>query len=369
MYAKLVRGSLLLMGCAIVLNAATAQQPTTTPDKIVVRDKDKKDGSTKTYDGILKPAPAGYQIISADGKVLATVSPVDIVKVTPGDPTGVDRLALLAMINTEEKKTRKDYETAKLGYIDLIAKAASAPPKTKQYLAFKKALVSTHILDELDDDEWSKQVEPVSKEWSEFLSEYKTGWELWPAARTCARLYAETNKYAEVEKIWKQLTAKEVELPADLKQAAALLMIDAQIRQGGNVLSTASLKADELAKTAVGVVAKDKLAIYSKVAAAGNNPSPETLAATVKEIEDKIAASKEPAVREAGYSMMGELYLAAKRPRDAMWSFLWVETVYNQDKDEVLKALVRLDQIFKNQMDDDHEKMTKEKLRQLRPQL
>jgi hypothetical protein len=88
----------------------------------------------------------------------------------------------------------------------------------------------------------------------------------------------------------------------------------------------------------------------------------------VKDINDKIAASKEPAVRAVGFSMIGELYLAAKKPREAMWAFLWVETVYNQDKDEVLKAMVRLKQCFKEQMDEDREKAYQDKIRRFRQQ-
>ena len=86
----------------------------------------------------------------------------------------------------------------------------------------------------------------------------------------------------------------------------------------------------------------------------------------MKDIEDKIAATKEPTVRAVGYGMLGELYLASKKPRDAMWMFIWVETVYNQDKDEVLKALVRLASIFKGMMDEDNERLYREKIRRLR---
>jgi hypothetical protein len=367
MLHQAARAAVVLTAIVLVINAATGQ-PAGQPDKVTVRDK--KDGSTKNYDGSLKFAgPAGLQVVSPDGKVLATVSPADIVKVSPGDMAGVDRGAVLAQLSLEDKKNRKDYETARLGYIEMIQKAGTAPPKTKEYLAYKKALVTTKILDEADDDEWSKQAEPTAKEWGDFISEYKTGWEIWPAARACTRLYTELKKFREVENVWKQVTGKDVELPADLKLMANMQMIDAQIRQGVEGYSVASRAADDLLKTAAGAIAKEKLAIYAKTASTGGAVSPEALATTVKELEDKIAASKDPTVRAVGYSMIGELYLAAKRPRDAMWAFLWVETVYNQDKDEVLKALVRLEQIFKSQMDDDHEKMTHEKLRRLRSQL
>ncbi len=116
-------------------------------------------------------------------------------------------------------------------------------------------------------------------------------------------------------------------------------------------------------------MAKDKLAIYLRAASVGANPTPEALSAAVKEIEDKIAATKDSTVRGIGYGMIGELYLASKRPRDAMWAFLAVETLYNTEKEEVLKALVRLAQLFKLQMDEDHERLYREKIRRYRLQL
>ena len=357
------RGAVLLAGMMVLFQVARAQQPTPT-EKVTIRDK--KDGAVRTYDGILKFSAAGFQILSSDGKVLTVVSPVDIVKVVPNDLVGVERATLQSQVRLEDNKTRKDNEAARLGYIDLIQKTASAPPKTKQYLAFKKAVLSTRILDESDEEEWAKQVVPVAKEWVDFLSEYKTGWEIWPAARTCARLYIEMNKYDELTRMLKQLGAKDVELPADLKVEAVLQSLDAQIREGPVAYASVLKAAESEAKNAGSGTARDKLAIYTRVAQVGENPSPEVLAAAVKDIEEKIAASKDPTVRGVGYGMIGELYLASKRPRDALWAFMWVETVYNQDKDEVLKAMVRLTQIFKGTMDEEHEKLYREKIRRFR---
>jgi hypothetical protein len=356
-------GFAIFAATALLAGAAAGQAPT--PDKIYVRDKA---GAVKSYEGILKFSPTGYQIFSPEtNKVVAQVSPVDIVKLVPGDLPGSDRSAAVGLLPLEEKKTRKDYEAARLNYSELLQKAAAAPPKTKQYLAFKKAMMFTRVLDDADDDEWSKQVDPLIKEWAAFLNDYRSGWEIWPAARIEARLLTETGRFDELEKLWRRMQAKDVELPPDLRQEALLQMIDSEIRLGGAGYASAKQAADAALKAPdLGLVAKDKLAIYARVGQLGGSPSAEEATAAAKEIEEKIAASKEPTVRGLGYSMLGEVYLAAKRPRDAMWAFLWAETVYNADKDEVLKALVRLQQIFKGQMDDDREKLYKDKLRRFR---
>ena len=209
-------------------------------------------------------------------------------------------------------------------------------------------------------------MEPVAKEWDDFINDYKTGWELWSAAQTAARLYTGLNKYRDAERMWKRLAGKDYELPADLRLEATLEMIDAQVR-GGALASAATSAEAELKKDNPALV-KEKLAIYARAGLVGENPAPGTLDAAVKDIEKLIAASKDKSVQAVGFSMIGELYLASKKPRDAMWAFLWVETVYNTDKDEVFSSVVRLKQCFKDQMDDDREKAYQEKIRRLRQQ-
>src|SRR5579872_3562689 len=210
MIRKSIRCALLFAAIALALETAVGQPAA--PDKIIIREKN---GTNKSYEGSLKVGPAGYQIVSPEGKPLATVYPTDIVRVVPGELVGIDRADLLAQISLEDKKTRKDNEGARLGYAAMLQKAANAPPKTKNYLSFRKALLSTRILDESDDDEWTKQIEPVTKEWDTFLNDYKTGWEIWIAARTYARLTTELGKFHDIEKMWRAMGAKEVDLPAD----------------------------------------------------------------------------------------------------------------------------------------------------------
>jgi len=108
---------------------------------------------------------------------------------------------------------------------------------------------------------------------------------------------------------------------------------------------------------------KDRLNVYQLAVKFGDNPNP---ADGVAAIEAEIAKTKDPAVRAAAYGMLGELYLAADKPREAMWQFLWVEVVYNQDRDEVIKALARLADTFRIQGDDDRAKSYREKARRLR---
>ena len=355
MMRQAIRGLVLLgLLTAVVDSTVRAQN---TPDKVTVRDR--KDGSTKTYDGQFKVGPAGFQVFGGEkfDKVLVTVAPDDVVKFAVGDLPGVDREALRTVATKEEKK---EYDVARVGYADLLKKSAAAPERTKRYLEFKVAMTNNKIVDDTDADKgWKAKAEDAVKVWAGFLNEYKSGWELWPAVRAATRLQIELGKYDDAARTWGRL-AKNAELPPDAKLEAAIQEIDLQIR--GKAYSAAGAAATELAKTAAGAK-KDRLAIYEIAAAAGGSGKPTD---GIDKIKAELNKTKDASVHATGFSMMGELYLAGGKPRDALWEFAMVETVLNQDKDEAFKAISRLADMFEAQMDEEQTKKYRDKLKRFR---
>jgi hypothetical protein len=356
MIRQVVRGLVVLVAVALLVDVSAGQPGT--PDKVYVRDK--KDGTTKTYEGSLKLAPGGYQIV-APGKAPVAVAPDDLLKVLPGDLPGIDRGIVLGLITAEEKKSKAEYEKARLGYADLQKKAATgAPAATKRFIDFKYSQMATKVADEsADEDKWAELADGAIASWDGFLRDYPAGWEVWPATRARARLLTEANKYDEVARLWTR-TTKTADLPADLKLEASLRALDAEIRSKG--YSTALRSLEELSKTVGPGAAKDKLAVYALAAKHADNKD---YAAGIKAIEKAIDA-KDPGVRGVGYGMRGELQLLAGDPREAMWEFLWVETVFNQDKDDALAAMCRLVEVFKARGEEDRVKAYREKIRRFR---
>src|SRR4029079_14937573 len=86
------------------------------------------------------------------------------------------------------------------------------------------------------------------------------------------------------------------------------------------------------------------------------------LGAGVKKIEEAISKAADPSLKALGYNVLGDVYLAKKQPRDAMWSYLWVDVVYNQDRGEHIKAMTRLIKIFKEANDTEKVQLYTEKL-------
>jgi hypothetical protein len=356
MKRQAIRGLVLLGLLTLVVDSTVRGQ--TAPDKVTVRDR--KDGSTKTYDGQFKVSPAGFQVVGGEKgeKIVATVNPDDIVKIGIGDLPGVDRAFILGLNAKEDKK---EYADARVGYQDLFKKSAGAPEKSKRYLEFKIAYLNNKIVDEIDVDKgWKAKAEDAAKGWNAFLTEYKSGWELWPAVRACTRLQIELGKYDDAARTWSRLS-KNVDLPPDARLEAAIQEVDLQIRS--KAYSAALTTASELIKTAAGPK-KDRLVIYEIAAKTAGDGKPLD---GIDKIKAEMEKTKDASVHATGFSMMGELYLAdGKKPRDAMWMFLWVETVVNQDKDEALKAIARLTKMFEDQMDEDQMKKYHDKLKRFR---
>jgi hypothetical protein len=362
MKRQAIRGLVLLGLLTLVADSTVRGQPAPA-DKITVRDR--KDGSTKTYDGQFKVGPGGFQVFGGEkfDKVIATITPDDIIKVVIGELPSVERSVILGLNAKEEKK---DYDGARVGYQDLFKKSAGAPEKSKRYLQFKVAYLNNKIVDDLDADKgWKAKAEDAVKTWADFLQDYKSGWELWPAVRSCTRLQIELGKHDDAARTWSRLS-KNTDMPPDAKLEASLQEIDLQIRAGKEQkgqYSTAAVAASELLKTAAGPK-KDRLVIYEIAAKAGADGKPLD---GIDKIKAEMEKTKDASVHATGFSMMGELYLAdGKKPRDAMWMFLWVETVMNQDKDEALKAISRLAEMFEAQMDEDQSKKYRDKLKRFR---
>jgi hypothetical protein len=358
MIRQAIRGLVVVVAVVLLLEAAAGQQGT--PDKVKVRDT-KKDGTIRTYEGTLVLDKAGLRVVGGEkgDKLVATLDPADIVQFTPGELPGVDRGVILALDSAEARRTRKDYEAARLGYAELLKKGV--PERTKRYLEYKVAQMTSKIADETADDEgWATQAEAAVKAWDAFLAEHKAGWEVWTGVRTYTRLLVELTRYDQAAQAWGTV-ARTAELPPNLAMEAALQGIDAQIRS--RAAAAAETAARVLAKDTPPGSIKDRLAIYESAAKAlaGGDPL-----SGLKDIEDRIAATRDPVVQAVGFSMRGELYLAANKHRDAMWEFLWVETVKNVDRDEVHKAVVRLVDVFKALPDEVMATRYREKLRRLR---
>jgi hypothetical protein len=350
---------------ALLLETSRAQQAGA--DRIYYRDPANRDGPQRSVEGQLKASPAGYQLI-ADGKVKTVLSPSDIIRVVPGNLPGLDKADIEAQKALE---INEEWEKARQGYEEMQKKARNPQESTRRYLDYKLAMTTARAADAAaDETAWNERAGKAIDLLDKYLLSYPNGWEMWSAARTDAHLQMAridkkrdgdketvTRFFDDAARTWGRVV-KSPEMPADLRHQAAFHEIDALVR--GHNWGSAGDRLKEATKTAAAGAPRDRLAICQIVVTAAQSPNPLD---AVPKIEAEIAHTKDPVTRAVGHSMLGELYLIAGKPREAMWAFLWVEVVYNQDPDEVAKALFRLAEIFALQGDEERAKSYQDKAR------
>lgn len=358
----------------LCIQTAPAQQPGDA-DRLIYRDR-AKDGKIETAVGELKETAAGVQVIAPNKKVTLTVSPADIVRIEYTNLKNVDR-DLYSQANQLE--VGPDVAKAVAAFESLILKAGpSAEDRTKRALAYRHLMLQVRANDaETDDAKFAATATKLADELSKFSRKYAKNWECWPTARTACRLLVELRKPADAALLVREL-GDNAELPADLRADARLLEVGYQLMTPGRG-AVAALSEARKGEATMTERQKEKVAILAEVLALPDpevlpmNLSPEentkAVAAASKKIRDAVAKvevtlgkAKDPTARAAGYNAIGEIYLRHGLLRDAMWSFLWVDVVYNQDRDEQLKALGRLVQVCKLGGEDDREKIFRERL-------
>lgn len=259
-------------------------------------------------------------------------------------------------------------------YADTLAGLpATAPEKTRRFLAFREAHWTGVSAAGKEAAEFPAAAKQAVEKMRAFVKAYPKTWEQWQLGRTAARLSGELGDWKGAEEILRGLSGV-ADAPTDLKADIKLARVGYLIRAGE--YTEAGIVLAEVEGVAAGGQ-KERAAIYAEAlkvlpAKDGTEPDPADPsrkkkvdpAAAVGKIEKLIAASKDAGVRAVGYGVLGEVQFAHRQFRQATWSFLTVDTVYPQDHDERVFALVRLVELFTLTGDKDGEKNRAEQFRE-----
>jgi hypothetical protein len=316
----------------------------------------KKGGAVQVHQGDIKVDATGVRLTTSDKKQIV-VSAADVVRAYPLDLPILPTELLTPLITAE---TAKEWDKARAGYEALKEKfKTGTPDRFRKWLAFRLAYTTARSADDAPADAgWKDKAEAGAKLLADYLADYPGGWEAWAATRTAARIGHELGNPEAAARLWAK-AAKAADLTPALKVEAAYQEADALARAGR--LGDAAARAAEALPAAAAGTARDRLNLFVLANKSAANPA-EAAAA----VEAEIGKTRDPAVRAAGYALVGELFLKANRPRDAMWALLWVDVVYNQDKDEVAKALARLVAVFKLLNDEERERQFQDRMRRNR---
>jgi tetratricopeptide (TPR) repeat protein len=197
--------------------------------------------------------------------------------------------------------------------------------------------------------------DPAVEALIKFKTDYPDGWQISHASKLLANLYMEREKYDEAQKVYEDLA--KLPLSTELKQETDLLIAQAMTK--GKKYKEAE---DKLQAALKALPENDpqvvKVKIFLSECKAGTNKLDEA----VRELEGVITKASEPGVKALAHNTLGDCYKANGQPRDALWQFLWVDIVYNQDRAEHLKAVTQLAKLFEELKDEEKAKQYKDKL-------
>jgi hypothetical protein len=215
----------------------------------------------------------------------------------------------------------------------------------KRHVEFRIAMLIAARADE-GRDQLNKAVEALRK----FKADNADTWQLLPLTRTLVRLDLDRDPpdYDAARKAYEDLAAAPSS-PAVLKADCTLAAID--------LLSLAG-KADEAKQRAAGLPLTDP---RSRVYQIGHGPPP---AEAVKHLDELIDRTSDRALKATAYNMLGDVYRRdAKTRKEAVYAYLWVDLIYNDDPAEVAKADARLATLFGELKDEDRAKRFRDKAR------
>ena len=192
----------------------------------------------------------------------------------------------------------------------------------------------------------------------QFVKDHPDSWQFPAAALTLARLQISAKDYDAAVRTLDGL-AKLPGLAAEQKAEARMAAIDTLIQAGKGGEAASRIQ------TAMGGLQPSD-PDYQRLQVLQLRTAKQSVDQQVKKLEEMIAKTEDPSLRALAYNTMGDCYADAGRNRDAMWSYLWVDVVYFQDRQEHLKAVDRLAKLFEKMNDPERAKTYREKLAQLR---
>jgi hypothetical protein len=349
---------LMAFTAASLALTASAQVP---PDRVHYRDR-AQEGKVVTVEGEAKETAASVQVIGPDKKVKATISAPDMVRIDYGTLVGIDRTAQLAA-TTIEANGDAAKSLAAFKSLATNSPGALSNAKSKRYLDFRDLTWSAKVTDAKVGDDFKTEGKKIADRLLAFAKANAASWECWSTARTAARYLCELDESAAAADAMAILGGN-AGLTPELRGEARLIEIGYLFRANKRLDADNALKALAADKDfpATGPL-RERWTIFDEVVKAPappperketDPPTPQeevdARVAKVKEaaakIEVAIAKAKDASARGAGYSALGELLVRHGLMREAMWAYLWVDVVYNQDHDEQVKAVNRLVRIF-----------------------
>lgn len=348
-------GSISVIAVLVAGAMASAQSR----DRVYYRDRSVKPEKNADFEGtIVEETVNGVKIKPQVGPD-RTFSVADLIDVAYAPPTA-QQIPYQPIAATESALRTGNADRAKITQLLKDYTTFLGNIKDPKAVGIKRHI--TYRLAMLKADAASKREEQLEalRDMDKARKELASSWQLVPLTRRQVQLLAEIDKLDDATKVLEE-TAKTPGLARELKQELELTLIDLSIRAGraADVEGRITQALTVLAPT-------DPMATRLKVYQIGAQASKGDTAKLAAQLRAMIDQSNDTGLKALAYNTLGDCYSAKGLKKDAMWAYLWVDVVYNQEKGEYAKAVERLSRVFKDLNDDVRAERYKEKLKLLR---
>jgi hypothetical protein len=202
-------------------------------------------------------------------------------------------------------------------------------------------------------DEGALQMRSAIDAIQKFKRENADAWQLVPLTRTLARLLLDKDPpdADAAVKAYDELVAAPG-APPDVKLECTLQVIDLLLQSGKT--------AEAQTRLAALPAGDPRVPIYQ----IGVRATPDKLADTAKQLREYIDRTSDPTLKAAAYNVLGDVYRRdPAHKKDALYAYLYVDVIYNQDAVETQKAVSRLAQLFDEFKDEARAKQYRDRLR------
>lgn len=263
-----------------------------------------------------------------------------------------------AYINLWNLETNeKDLSKVLKGYQDFQPRATSAPFPVQRNISYKIAMLQAATADT------KTEKEEARRNLQQFLVANPASWQFSLASRDLARLQVDLEDYDGAQRTLEGVIRSN-QIPAEIRQQADSILVDVLFRAN----KIPDLKTKITAAMADPKTTPQQKARFGVYQAAIKSKDPTTkfddvVKELTKIIDDRASDS---AIKGLAYNVLGDCYVGKDMKREAMWSYLWVDVVYNQDRAEHLKAMNALYKIFDDEKDLEKAQLYKDKIARLK---
>jgi hypothetical protein len=185
-----------------------------------------------------------------------------------------------------------------------------------------------------------KQLGPAIEAVKKFKTDHGNGWQLVKATKLLIRLLDQKGDEEGVQAAYAELADNEA-APKDVRLEFGMLSVGNLIRK--NKFADAAAKARAIKDA---MAPDDPQLQKVKVYLAACNLAAKKLDGVEKELDEVVKSGADSDVKAMARNTLGDYFLAKNDKEKAFWEYLWVDVHYNQDREQLSRALYNLSKLF-----------------------